>query len=51
MLTTAQADHFATFGFAVLPGFLAEQASEHARLVEGRLACRTRYTRVRASVM
>jgi hypothetical protein len=27
MLTTAQADHFATFGFAVLRGFLADRAA------------------------
>ena len=27
MLTTAQADHFATFGFAVLRGFLADRAT------------------------
>ena len=25
MLTTAQADHFTTFGFAVLRGFLADR--------------------------
>src|SRR6266852_8623765 len=27
MLTTAQADHFRTFGFTVLPGYLADRAS------------------------
>src|SRR5713226_1964381 len=27
MLTTAQADHFRTFGFTVLPGYLADRAA------------------------
>ena len=27
MLTTVQADHFSTFGFAVLPGFLADRVA------------------------
>ncbi len=27
MLTTAQADHFRTFGFTVLPGFLGDRAA------------------------
>ena len=42
MLTTAQADHFTTFGFAVLPGFLADRVA--ALRAEASTAIRDAYS-------